>query len=111
MPEAEQDVVGVFTMPREFPCGEGSSCCGPVGQTDEEVSALTSALEAIGARVEVHNVKKVDVLRDHPNVFKLIRTFGAAALPVLTVGGKVVGMGAGPIDKTVNAVKECLAGA
>ena len=27
----EKRTVGIFTIPQEFPCGEESSCCGPVG--------------------------------------------------------------------------------
>ncbi|NPV71141.1 MAG: hypothetical protein HPY55_10945 [Firmicutes bacterium] len=36
--------VRVFTMPQQFPCGPRSSCCGPIGQSEEEVNNIRSAI-------------------------------------------------------------------
>ncbi len=103
--------VGVFTMPKESPGGEGSTCCGSVGQTEEEIAELRAALEGLGFDVEVHDVKKPDVIQKHPNVLKLLRTFGMGAVPILAVEDKIVGMAFPSPEEAVKAVKENLVGA
>jgi len=100
--------VGIFTLPLEFPCGAGSACCGPVGQTEEEVAAMKAAVEELSVEVEVYNVKKLEVLQQHPRVFAVLRAFGLAAVPILTVGDRVVAMGAASVEDAVAAIKENL---
>ena len=104
----DKRIVRIFTMPQEFPCGEGSTCCGPTGQTEEEIAALKAALEGLGVEVEVHNVKNVEVLNEHPNVFKLLRTFGMGAVPILAIGDEIVGMSVVSVEEAVKAVQEKL---
>jgi hypothetical protein len=46
-------VIKIFTMKQEFPCGPQSTCCGPVGQTEEEISELKNAIEGLGLKEEI----------------------------------------------------------
>lgn len=104
----DRPIVGVFTMPQEFPCGKDSTCCGPIGQSDEEVAALKASIEELGAAVEVHNVEKLEVVRSHSSVAKLLRTFGMGVVPILAVGGEVIGMGFPSAGEAVKAVQDKL---
>ncbi len=107
----DQPVIRIFTMPQEFPCGEKATCCGSIGQTEEQIAAVESSLAQLGTTVEVLNVKKMEVLQKHPNVFKLLRKFGMRVVPILAVGDQVVGMGFATFDEAVKACEERLAGA
>jgi len=104
----DKPVVGIFTMPQEFPCGKDSTCCGPIGQSDEDVATLKATIEELGAAVEVHNVKKLEVVQNPPNVAKLLRTFGMGVVPILAVGDEVIGMGFPSADEAVKAVQDKL---
>ena len=104
----EKPIVGVFTMPQEFPCGKDSTCCGPIGQSDEAIAALKASIEDLGATVEVHNVKKLEVVKNHPNVAKLLRTFGMDVVPILAVGDEVIGMAFPSAEEAVRAVQDKL---
>ena len=101
-------IVGVFTMPQEFPCGKDSTCCGPIGQSEEVIDALKAAIEELDATVEVHNVKKLETHTSHPNVAKLLRTFGMGVVPILTVGSEVIGMGFQTVNEAVEAIQNKL---
>ena len=104
----DKPVVGIFTMPQEFPCGKDATCCGPIGQSDEEVAALRASIQELGATVEVHNVKEPEVIQEHPHVSKLLRTFGMGVVPILAVGDEVVGMAFPSADEAVEAVRDKL---
>ena len=103
--------VGIFTMPQDFPCGVGSSCCGPVGQSEEEIAALKAAIEGLGAEVEVHDVTKTEVLQKYLNVSRLLRSFGWGIVPILTVEEEVICMGSGRVEEAVKYVAKKLSGA
>ena len=100
--------VGLFVLPQEFPCGEGSACCGPVGQTPEEITALRAALEAAGVQVELHNTKDNDVVRKHPAVSRILHSVGPQATPICTVGEEVVSASSTCVEDVVSAVREKL---
>jgi len=100
--------VGLFVLPQEFPCGKESTCCGPVGQTAEEIAALQAALEGLGVEVVVHNVKDPVIIQEHPNVSTLLRSAGMSTAPICTVGGQVVCMGSPAVEEVVSAVREKL---
>ena len=104
----EKPIVGVFTMPQKFPCGKDSTCCGPIGQSDEEVAALKASIQELGATVEVHNVKELEAGQEHPHVSKLLRTFGTGVVPILAVGDEVIGMAFPSAEETVKAVQNKL---
>jgi len=88
--------IRVYSMPQEMPCGPASSCCGPIGPTEEEIAQLRSALEQIlpGIQVEVINIRqeKLRVQRDVA-VLKVLQMIGPMALPVVAVNGEVVSIG------------------
>ena len=97
--------VKIFTMEQQFPCGPKSSCCGPVGQSEQEVAALKNAIEKHGFEVEICDVQKMKNLQENPQVFKLFSAFGPKAIPVITVGGEVASMGQSEINDTISAIK------
>jgi len=97
--------VKIFTMEQQFPCGPKSSCCGPIGQSKEEVASLKNAIEKLGVDVEVRYIQNMENLEGHPQVFKLLATFGPMAIPVITVGNEVACMGNSDISEMVSAVK------
>ena len=97
--------VKIFTLEQQFPCGPQSSCCGPIGQSEQEVISLKSAIEELGLRVEVYDVQRMKNLKDHPQVFKLFRTFGPQAIPVITVADEVACMGQSQTGEIISAIK------
>ncbi|MHC4646945.1 MAG: hypothetical protein ACYTBJ_15720 [Planctomycetota bacterium] len=102
-----QETVRIFIMPQEFPCGEQSSCCGPIGQSAEEIDGLKSSIEKqLGYEVEVLNVRSDDDMRDYPQIARLFQSLGAAALPILAFEDEVVSMGDSTPEKVVPAIRE-----
>jgi hypothetical protein len=101
-------VAKIFTLEQQFPCGPKSSCCGPIGQSEQEVTALKNAIEKLGIEVEIYDVQKIKNLQENPKVFKLFRTFGPQAIPVITVGNDVACMGKSEISETIAAIKSKL---
>ena len=99
--------VRIFMLPQEFPCGEQSSCCGPIGQTEEETESLKSSIESqFDYEVEVLNVKDDDAMRNHPQIVKLVLSLGPTALPILALGDEVVSMAELAPEKAVAAIRE-----
>jgi len=101
--------VTLVTMPQEFPCGEGSSCCGPLGQSEEEIGALRDALERdLGVGVDVVYANDGAQMRGRRSVAAALRTFGFFCLPILTVGDRLVAIGASQPAQAVEAAREVL---
>ncbi len=97
----------IFMLPQEFPCGEQSSCCGPIGQSEDEIESLKSSIESqMGYEVEVLNVKDDDAMRNHPQVVKLVRSLGPTALPILALEDEVVSMAEIVPEKAIAAIRE-----
>jgi len=97
----------IFMMPQQFPCGPDSACCGPIGQTEEEVQNLKNVLEKeLACHVEVLNVTKGADMKDHLPIVRLFRSFGPMALPIIALDGEVVSMGIPTPEQAVLAVKE-----
>jgi hypothetical protein len=103
-----QKKVKIFTIEQQFPCGPKSSCCGPIGQSEQEVAALKNAIEKLGLEVEIYDVQKMKNLQENPQVFKLFRTFGPQAIPVITVGDEVASMGQSEISDAISTIKNKL---
>jgi len=102
--------VRLFTVPQQFPCGPQSSCCGPTGQSEEEIRELTDAIEReIGCPVEIVNVTEYGEAMKHPGVVRLLQSFGPAALPIITIDKEVVSMGNATADEAVAAIREAMA--
>lgn len=98
--------VGIFTLAQAFPCGPGSSCCGPIGQPEEEIGAIKAAIEQLGVQVHVHDVSDQRLAQSYPTVFRLLASFGPGAVPILTVGDEVVCMGRSDVEEIVKTVEE-----
>jgi len=94
-------------MPQDFPCGEQSSCCGPIGQSEQEIQNLKSSIEnKLGYQVEVLNVKNDDDMRNHPRIVQLLHSFGPAALPIIALEDEVVSMGNLTPEKAVAEIRK-----
>lgn len=92
--ENNNKAIKIFTMKKEFPCGPQSSCCGPVGQSEEEVLSLKNDIEKnLNVVVEMFDIKKSKNLEQYPQIFELLKSFGSGATPIITVGDEVVCLG------------------
>ena len=97
----------IFMLPQEFPCGEQSSCCGPIGQSEEEIESLKSSIEnQLDYKIEVLNVKDDDAMKNHPQIVKLVRSLGPTALPILALEDEVVSMAEIAPEKAIAAIRE-----
>ncbi len=97
----------IFRMPLQFPCGPEASCCGPTGQSDEEIQKIVNAVEKeIGCNSKVYSVTDEESMKDYSQVAQLVRTFGQMALPVIILDEEVVSMGNPTPEQAVAAIKE-----
>ena len=103
-----QKTVKIFTMEKQFPCGPQSSCCGSIGQDEQEVSSLKKAIEDLGLAVQVYDMQKMKNPQDNPQVFKLLSTFGNKIVPVITINDEVTCMGQSATDDVISAIKSKL---
>jgi len=100
-------ILKIFMRPQEFPCGEQSSCCGPIGQSKEDIQCLKSSIEKeLGYEVEVLNVKNADDVKDYPRVVQLLHSLGPNALPILMLEDEVVSVGNPTPEKAIAAIRE-----
>lgn len=105
---AAKKVAKLFTMEQKFPCGPKSSCCGPVGQSAEQITSLKSAIEALGLTVEICDLSTINNAADNAPALKLFRTFGPQVTPIISIDDRVVSMGQSEISETVSAIKSKL---
>ena len=92
--ENNNKAIKIFTMKQEFPCGPQSSCCGPVGQSEEEVLSIKNDIEKnLNVVVEIFDIKKSKNLEQYPQIFELIKSFGLGAIPIIAVGDEVACLG------------------
>lgn len=104
---SEQKTIKIFTVPQQFPCGPQSSCCDPIGQSDEEIQSLKSIIEKeIDCQVDVLNVINENDMRNHLQIIHLVRSFGPMALPIITLNNDVVSMGNAMPEEAALAIKE-----
>jgi len=101
-------VISIFSMPREFPCGPNSGCCGPIGLSDDELQALKQGLETrLGLPVQTFNVRNGTLLQSNRQVLAVLRTFGLAALPIIVIDDEIVSMGLPEsIDQIMESIRE-----
>ena len=104
----------LYYVPQTFPCGQNSTCCGPIGQSDDELREYQSAIERNlpDVRVERVNVSKeaggkLKMGRDMA-VIKLLNSFGYQACPIFALDGEVVSMGPPAMDELVALLREKL---
>jgi len=99
--------VRIFMMPQQFPCGPQSSCCGSVGQTEEEIQSLKSTIEKeTGCQVAVLNVANGGNVTDDPQIVRILDSFGAGALPIIALDSEIVSMGNPTPEQAVLAVRD-----
>jgi len=97
--------VKIFTVEQQFPCGPNASCCGPTGQSEQEVEAIKSAIENIGLDVEVFDINKTKDLKESPQAARLFSTFGSKATPIIALGDEVVSIGQSGINEIILSIK------
>jgi glutaredoxin len=95
---------------------ETPSCCA-IGQTSEEISAMKQAMEECGVEVKVIDLtdqEQVDLLLSDAQltkqVEKLLNLYGALALPMIVLDGKIIAIGVIEPSEAVEALKEALLG-
>lgn len=99
--------VRIFMMPLTFPCGPQSACCGPMGQSEEEIHNLKVAIEKeLSYFVEVKNVLLREDMQAHPGILNLLRGLGPMALPIIALDGEVVSLGNPTPEQAVSAIRE-----
>lgn len=103
--------VRLYYVPQTFPCGENSTCCGPIGQSEEELRQYKTVIEQSlpGVAVQLINVSKesgakLNMGRDAA-VFKLLNSFGYQACPIFAVNGEVVSIGPPAVSELVSLLK------
>lgn len=99
--------IRLYYLPQSFPCGPSSSCCGPIGQSDEEIQGYIAGLQKVLGQVEVQTIDvtgRLDPVRDAA-ALRLLDSFGASALPIFAVDGEVVSMGPPSVDELVEILK------
>ncbi len=105
--EGNNKVVRIFMLPRQFPCGPQSSCCGPIGQTEEEIETLKNFIQKeLNVKVEVLNVMEEKDMRNHLQIVRLVHTLGPMALPIITLNDEVVSFGMPEPEQAILAIKE-----
>jgi hypothetical protein len=104
---SDQKTVKIFTMVQQFPCGPKSTCCGPIGQSKEEIEALKSKItNDLSYDVEVIDVTNFYLVETHYQVAQLLSSTGPSALPILTLGDDIVSMGRATPEMVVEAIRE-----
>lgn len=99
--------VRIFMMPIQYPCGPQSACCGPIGQSEEEIKALKEKIEReLGVKVEVRNVLKGQEMKDYRQISGLFRSFGPMSLPIIALEDEVVAMGNPTSEEIIGILHE-----
>ena len=101
--------VKIFVITQQFPCGPQSSCCGPVGQTVEEIQSLKSTIEKeTGCQVAVINLTDGDDVSAYPQIERILNSYGTGALPIIMLYDEVVSLGNPTPEEAVLAVRDKL---
>ena len=103
------NVVRIYTAPLQFPCGPGTTCCS-VGQSEEYVKALVSAMEGLGVSVKVHNVEEDggELFSRFPSAGEMLKEFGPGITPILSLNDEVVAMGVATPEEALTVISEKL---
>ena len=101
--------IRIFALPQQFPCGCEATCCGPVGQTEEEIQSLKAAIEKeFGLPVNVYDSTDGKIMRNHMQTLRLIRSLGPMALPIVAMEDDIVSIGNPTPEKAIAAIKDKL---
>ncbi len=102
--------IRLYYTPQVFPCGEQSTCCGPVGQSEEELQGYVSVLKEALPEVDVECVD-VGTLADENAaeatavVSRLIGSFGKQACPLFVHGNDVLSMGPADMGELIQTMR------
>lgn len=106
-------VIRVYYAPQTFPCGQQSTCCGPMGQSKEELERYKVSLEKEfpGAHVRfIDASQQLDPKLDAA-ALNLIFAFGDSACPLFAVGEEIVSMGPPELSELAGIIRGKMAGA
>lgn len=97
------NIVRLYFAPQSFPCGPDSACCGPVGQSQEELEGWTQQMKAAFPEmtVELIDVTKPLRLDRDGAVIRLLNSFGLQACPIFAVDKEIVSMGPPVTDELI----------
>ena len=99
--------INIFMTAIQYPCGEGSSCCGPVGQKFEEIIELKNAIaEKFGCDVDIYDIKAENDVKSFTQVNKMIHGFGVGALPIVTIENEVISIGSMKKEDIIKLLSE-----
>lgn len=88
--ENNKKLIKIFTLQQEFPCGPGAGCCGPIGQSEEEVLSLKRNIEKnLDVTVEIVDIEKTKNFGQHPQILEMLQSFGLGSIPIITVGDEI----------------------
>ncbi|GAK56685.1 hypothetical protein U27_03648 [Candidatus Vecturithrix granuli] len=101
--------IKMFILKRQ-PGPGGYTCCGPIGQTSEQIQDLQAAIEsATGCQVEVYNVGRFGAEQPPRMVVDLMSTLGIKALPIVIMNDEAVSIGKVTPEPIIAAIKAKLA--
>lgn len=104
-----QKEIKIFTIKQQFPCGPGSGCCGPIGQSEEEINNLIDSIKKIGIdSVMVNYVNDIRELNKFKNVQTIFTTFGPGAAPVILLDNDIISIGKSGINNIISLIKNKL---
>ena len=108
--ENNKKLIKIFTLQQEFPCGPGAGCCGPIGQSEEEVLSLKENIEKnLDASVEIVDIKKTKNWSQHPEILKMLQSFGFGTIPIVAVGDEIACAGQNySIDEIISEIKKII---
>ncbi len=101
----EDKVVKIFMYPQQNPCGPGSTCCGPVGQTADEMTRLKKGIEhSLGCKVEIFDVSNAQDMKGNHAMLRTIHSFGFRALPLIVIDDDAICFGSIEPSDAVRAI-------
>ena len=101
----EDKIVKIFMLPQQNPCGPGSTCCGPVGQTDDEMTRLKKGIEhSMGCNVEIFDASNGQDMKKNRAMLRTIQSLGFRALPLIVIDDDVICMGTTEPKEAVRAI-------
>ena len=99
--------VKIFILPHQYPCGPEATCCGPIGQPEEDIQNLKSVIEKeICSQVDVLDVTNENDMARHPQITELFSSLGMKALPIITLNEETVSMGNLAPGDALSAIRE-----
>lgn len=100
--------IDIYMTTIQYPCGEGSSCCGPVGQKTEDIIDLKNAIEEhYDCSINIVNIGNEKIMKDHKQIVKYISMFGLGVLPFITVDDDIVSMGTVIKSEVLDLLASC----